>query len=116
MARTPGTEAAGFTDLLLQTIQCSIYSLLIKICKCERPAEKPGVQDLIPFTGISGTDAWQSQDSYLWAGTPIFLGNLVSVSPSWTLKFSFFPRTIATLNGLTTTETVTAETGDGFKS
>ena len=50
------------------------------------------------------------------AGTHIFLGNLVSVSPSRTLKFSFFPRTIATLNGLTTTETVTAETGDGFKS
>ena len=26
--------------------------------------------------GISGTAIWQSQDSYLWARTPIFLGNL----------------------------------------
>ena len=31
------------------------------------------------------------------------------------LKFSFFPRTIATWNGLTT-EAVSAETVDGFKS
>ena len=31
------------------------------------------------------------------------------------LKFSFFPRTIATWNGLTT-KAVSAETADGFKS
>ena len=28
------------------------------------------------FAGISGTAVWQSQDSSLWAGTPIFHGNL----------------------------------------
>ena len=39
------------------------------------------------LSGILGTANWKSKDSYLWAGTPIFHGNL-SKSLNGTATFS----------------------------
>ena len=89
MARTPGTETADLFDLLL----LKIHNNLVTIDK-NRYLSEAG--------GNMSTRSQPFQYHRLNAYTDV-------------LKFSFFPRTIAIWNGLTT-EAVSAETVDGFKS